>query len=99
MSATPIDMTSDATVPALQNFVRDRVRELLRTHPANHLEGLYPALMRDVERTLLETVLEHVQGHRQEAARILGLHRNTLRLRLRATGLDAARLSKSATGG
>lgn len=94
MSATPIEMTTDATVPVLQTFVRDRVRDLLQTNTTHRLEGLYPALMRDVERSLLDTVLEHVQGHRQEAARILGLHRNTLRLRLRATGLDDAHLSK-----
>lgn len=76
--------------PALETFLRDRVRELLRTVPANRLEGLYPAIMRDVERTLLDEVLAHAGGCRQDAARILGLHRNTLRLRLRATGLDDA---------
>lgn len=99
MSATPIDMNTDESVPAIRTFVRDRVRELLQTHSIDHVEGLYPALMRDVERSLLDTVLEHVEGHRQDAARILGLHRNTLRLRLRATGLDDAHLSKRTSRG
>lgn len=89
MSGKPIERASAPSSPSLEAYLRGRVEELLRTVPADRLEGLYPAIMRDVERTLLETVLLHVEGSRQEAARILGIHRNTLRHRLRANGLDA----------
>lgn len=89
MSGKPVERASAPSSPSLESYLRDRVEELLRTVPAERLEGLYPAIMRDVERTLLETVLAHVDGCRQDAARILGLHRNTLRQRLRVNGLDA----------
>lgn len=89
MSGMQVDRATAPSSPSLESYLRERVEELLRTVPADRLEGLYPAIMRDVERTLLETVLAHVEGSRQEAARILGLHRNTLRHRLRVNGLDA----------
>ena len=90
MSAEPTETAPAADAPALGEFLRSRLEELLRTVPSDRLEGLHPAILRDVERTLLETVLAHVDGRRQDAARILGLHRNTLRLRLRAVGLEDA---------
>lgn len=73
---------------ALSLILRRRVERLLTELDGTRVEGLYPVVMREVERSLLETVLDHVGGRREEAARILGLHRNSLRLRLRATGLD-----------
>lgn len=88
MPATPLDLTQDDTGQSIGTFVAGRVQELLDSMPVTRIEGLYPALMRDVERALLMTVLDHVGGKRQDAARILGMHRNSLRLRLRATGLD-----------
>ena len=40
------------------------------------------------ERTLIGVALKHTQGHRQEAARLLGWGRNTLTRKLRELGLD-----------
>jgi DNA-binding protein Fis len=40
---------------------------------------LYADLLRCVEPALLEEVMRHVQGNRQEAARWLGLNRATVR--------------------
>ena len=73
---------------SLGDVVRRRVTALLAQISGAELEGLHPAIMNDVERALLQTVLEHTAGHRDRAARVLGLHRNTLRTRLRALDLD-----------
>ena len=40
------------------------------------------------ERTLIGVALKHTQGHRQEAARLLGWGRNTLTRKLKELGLD-----------
>lgn len=72
----------------LVSVVARRVRLMLQAHQDVPLEGLHPTILREVERALLTTVLEHTQGHREEAATILGLHRNSLRRRLRAVGLE-----------
>jgi len=41
------------------------------------------------ERVLIETVLEHTGGRRQEAARLLGWGRNTLTRKINELGLDS----------
>jgi DNA-binding protein Fis len=71
----------------LGELIRWRVESLLTTLSGEPVEGLHPVVMREVERSLLSTVLAHTQGRREDAARILGIHRNSLRLRLRALGL------------
>jgi two-component system nitrogen regulation response regulator GlnG len=40
------------------------------------------------ERILLETALEHTQGHKQEAAKRLGWGRNTLTRKLKELSMD-----------
>jgi two-component system nitrogen regulation response regulator GlnG len=42
------------------------------------------------ERTLIRVALKHTQGHRQEAARLLGWGRNTLTRKLKELGMDEA---------
>ena len=47
--------------------------------PAN---GLYDMVVGHVERTLLATVMERAGGNQTEAALMLGMNRNTLRVKL-----------------
>jgi two-component system nitrogen regulation response regulator GlnG len=54
------------------------------TPPRPWLDDALPAF----ERTLIRTALRHTQGHRQEAARLLGWGRNTLTRKLKELGLD-----------
>ncbi len=48
---------------------------------------LYELVIAEVERPLFEVVLTHTGGNLTEAARLLGLTRTTLRLRLKKYGL------------
>ena len=48
---------------------------------------LYADLHRDVDRVFLSQVLEHTQGNQRQAARLLGISRQTLRIKLRELGL------------
>jgi two-component system nitrogen regulation response regulator GlnG len=52
---------------------------------------LYEATHRQVDRLLLSLVLDHTQGNIQQAARMLGIARQTLRLKLRELGLHVTR--------
>jgi two-component system nitrogen regulation response regulator GlnG len=52
--------------------------------PRPLLEDALPAF----ERTLIRVALRHTQGHRQEAAKLLGWGRNTLTRKLKELGLD-----------
>jgi two-component system nitrogen regulation response regulator GlnG len=77
--------------------MRDRMRRLVvdwarTTLSSTSLEdsggGLYDALLSIVEPPLLRTALEHSGQNRAAAAALLGLHRETLRNKLRFHGLD-----------
>jgi two-component system, NtrC family, nitrogen regulation response regulator GlnG len=75
--------------PNLQEKLNSAVREWLREQlTQNEPNELYDKMLTAVEPTLLKDTLEHVQGNRQEAARILGLARATLRKLIRKHQLE-----------
>ena len=49
--------------------------------------GLYTMVMEEVERPLLESVLDYYSGNQSKAAEALGLNRGTLRKKLKQYGL------------
>jgi two-component system nitrogen regulation response regulator GlnG len=51
-------------------------------------KNLQPELLTILEPLLLQTVLSHTKNNRLQAAEILGIHRSTLREKMRAYGLD-----------
>jgi DNA-binding NtrC family response regulator len=68
-----------------------RIREWAAAEASNFAGssegGLHARLLATVERPFLEAVLEHCEGNQTTAAALLGLHRSTLRQRLRELGL------------
>jgi two-component system nitrogen regulation response regulator GlnG len=50
--------------------------------------ALHEALLRRIERPLLERVLEHTGGNQLRAATLLGINRNTLRKKLTELGIE-----------
>lgn len=75
----------------LSKCVEDALRIYLRTTDGHEVTDLHRLVMREVERPMFETVLRHVDGNLSNAARILGLTRNTLRKRLSDYGIDRGR--------
>lgn len=71
----------------LGDLVRRRLCSLLDRIGSHHLPDLYTRVVEEVERVLIEEALERGRGFRKEAAQILGIHRNTLRLRMRKLGI------------
>jgi two-component system nitrogen regulation response regulator GlnG len=53
--------------------------------------GLYERVLREVERPLIALTLEATGGNQLQAARVLGLNRNTLRKKLRELDIPAGR--------
>ena len=41
--------------------------------------GIYQMVLSEIEEPLLKTMLAHTRGNQSEAARLLGIHRTTLR--------------------
>jgi two-component system nitrogen regulation response regulator GlnG len=67
----------------LKGFIRGRLE------PA--ASKLYSETHREVDRLLLTSVLEYTEGNQHRAARLLGIARQTLRLKLRDLGLHLKR--------
>lgn len=59
----------------------------------NDLDGyapgeLYQLLLGEVERPMLEKVMQHTKGNQTQASQLLGINRGTLRKKLKQYGLD-----------
>jgi DNA-binding NtrC family response regulator len=66
--------------PGLQAYIDQRL--------GPGTDDLYAHAHRELDRILLVRVLEHTHGSQHQAARVLGIARKTLRLRLRQLGLN-----------
>ena len=73
-----------AAEPGVETFV-------IRQRIDSDVRDLYAETHRQVDRLLLPRVLEHTRGNLQRAALLLGIARQTLRLKLRDLGLSVAR--------
>jgi DNA-binding NtrC family response regulator len=73
-----------AAEPGVETFV-------IRQRVESDVRDLYAETHRQVDRLMLPRVLEHTRGNLQHAALLLGIARQTLRLKLRDLGLYAAR--------
>jgi two-component system nitrogen regulation response regulator GlnG len=66
----------------LERFIRQRLS------PAS--TDLAAETHREVDRILMTIALEYTNGNHREASRLLGISRQTMRMRLRAQGLHVA---------
>ena len=72
----------------LERFIRQRLA------PATH--DLSADTHREVDRLLMTLALEYTHGNHRDAARLLGISRQTMRVKLRALGLHVAHSVESA---
>ncbi len=91
MNAAAIDRTADATragprVP-LRDHVATSIRRFLGDLDGCDTENLYEIALRELEIPLFAEVMEHCEGNQSRAAAMLGIHRATLRKKLREYGL------------
>ncbi len=75
-------MNSDGH-PKLQAALEDVCKKLLAASSPDREGDVYQTVIDTVERCLIDCALEHCRGNQVAAARLLGLHRNTLRRKLR----------------
>lgn len=78
---------ADGSAP-LSKCVEDALRFYLKNMEGHEITNLHRLVMEEVERPLLETVLQHASGNLSQASKILGMTRSTLRKRLLARNID-----------
>jgi Fis family transcriptional regulator len=80
-------LRADRTEP-LSECVRNAMRYYLRNLDGYEVNDLHQMVIGEVERPLLQTVLEYTQGNQTQAARLLGMSRSTLRKKIAQHGID-----------
>jgi len=74
--------------PPLRDHVANSVRRYLRDLDGCEASDLYEIALRELEIPLFAEVLNHCDGNQSRAAAMLGIHRATLRKKLRDYGID-----------
>ena len=82
--STVAESTSQMQPDSWATLLAQWADRALRSGHQNLLSEAQPEL----ERTLLTTALRHTQGHKHEAARLLGWGRNTLTRKLKELGME-----------
>ncbi len=72
----------------LRDHVATSIRRYLGDLDGSDTENLYEIALRELEIPLFVEVLQHCDGNQSRAAAMLGIHRATLRKKLREYGLD-----------
>lgn len=82
------DRTADHAARApLRDHVATSVRRYLGDLDGSGADNLYQIALRELEIPLFVEVLNHCDGNQSRAATMLGIHRATLRRKLREYGL------------
>ena len=72
---------------SLSRHVKLAVRNYFKDLDGHDPSDLYNIVLAEIEKPLLETVMEQVRGNQSRAARLLGINRSTLRKKLSIYGL------------
>jgi len=83
---SPVAMMEQSLEEMVYNRLSTAFFKLLQGG-ADQTRGLYPMIMAQMERPLIKLVLEACEGNKCEAARMLGLNRNTLLKKMRYLGM------------
>jgi len=71
----------------LSTCVRNALRYYLQHLDGYEVNDLHQMVIGEVERPLIETVLDYTQGNQTQAARLLGVSRSTLRKKMAHYGV------------
>lgn len=86
-ASTRPDNTRAAPKPPLREHVAQSVRRYLRDLDGCDADDVYEIVLREMEIPLFVEVLNHCEGNQSRAASMLGIHRATLRKKLKDYGL------------
>ena len=90
MNAERADTASrHATRAPLRDHVATSVRRYIGDLNGSDVDNLYAIALRELEIPLFVEVLRHCDGNQSRAAAMLGIHRATLRKKLRDYGLSS----------
>ncbi len=72
----------------LSACVRKMMKQYFHDLDGEDTFNIYEMVIANIERPLLEVVMQHARGNQTRAAELLGLNRNTLRKKLMQHGIE-----------
>lgn len=85
LGETPAGEDGDHSLEAL---IRNKLQASLAQMDVNELVNLYEMVLHQMERPLIEIILDKTRGNQVRTAEILGINRNTLRKKIRTLEID-----------
>jgi two-component system, NtrC family, nitrogen regulation response regulator GlnG len=82
-------------VDILRRLVERKARALFASAQSAGTGEIYHIILSEIERFLLQVVLDETDGNQLRTADLLGINRNTLRKKIRALGVEVRRASRS----
>ncbi len=79
---------SSGKTPPMGECVRQSLATYFADLDGTETQHLYTLVISEVEKPLLEAVMQQARGNQSRAARMLGINRNTLRKKLALYGLN-----------
>jgi two-component system nitrogen regulation response regulator GlnG len=76
---------------SLESLIAGKLKGSLAQMDVNELDNLYDMVLHQMERPLIQIILEKTRGNQVRAAEILGINRNTLRKKIQTLGIDVKR--------
>lgn len=87
LTVTQQPATSEQSL-SLRNTVKETLKDYFYKLGGYDPTDLYDVVLEEVERPLIEVVLQRTRGNQSRAAKILGISRGTLRKKMKQHGLD-----------
>jgi len=88
---TIVTKKSEKPAPNLGEYVETKFKHFVHAMKQGSARDLYSTLMKAVERPLIELALLESNGNQLQAARLLGMNRNTLRKKITEFGIPVGR--------
>lgn len=83
MTVAPIGRNPDLVSKDLGSMVQDYFDTFIESHPNFYeINDLHSVVCQEVEKALIQKVMDKTNNNQSKAAKILGLNRNTLRNKL-----------------
>jgi two-component system nitrogen regulation response regulator GlnG len=76
---------------SLEALIANKLQNALAQMDVNELDNLYDMVLHQMERPLINIVLDKTRGNQVRAAEVLGINRNTLRKKIQTLGIAVKR--------